>query len=263
MPFPEAMESWTSNLAHSLRRCYTKVTPNISAATFAEGLYYALHVDNEGNPTGIYSYDLKTGSSEKYMDLMASSVICDMTYDYASQSILFLGDAWPNTTLLRLDLATKEITTLHDFTDTSMMCIAADYDGEIYLLDRQGILYRMDKTTYELTSVIDTDQYINGLQSMDFDHNTGKLYWVSTNYGICYNYEIDVDNETMNSIGSVSNTQLVGLFTVTPKPVQTLRLLQRSLLQLREPTEPTLATLLGLFQPRLSTVRLLPTPSRQ
>ncbi len=186
---------------------------NISAATFAEGLYYALHVDNEGNPTGIYSYDLKTGSSEKYMDLMASSVICDMTYDYASQSILFLGDAWPNTTLLRLDLATKEITTLHDFTDTSMMCIAADYDGEIYLLDRQGILYRMDKTTYELTSVIDTDQYINGLQSMDFDHNTGKLYWVSTNYGICYNYEIDVDNETMNSIGSVSNTQLVGLFT--------------------------------------------------
>ena len=186
---------------------------NISAATFAEGLYYALQVDNEGNPTGIYSYDLKTGKSEKYMDLMASSVIYDMTYDYSSQQILFLGDAWPNTTLLSLDLATKEIAQLHNFENTSIMCIAADYDGTIYLLDRQGFLYDMDKTTYELTRVADTDRYITGLQSMDFDHNTGKLYWVTTDYGICSNYEINVDNGSTSLIGTIANTQLVGLFT--------------------------------------------------
>ncbi len=186
---------------------------NISAATFAEGRYYALHVDNDGNPNGIYSYDLKTGKSEKYMDLMASSVIYDMTYDYSSQSILFLGDAWPNTSLLRLNLATKEITNLHDFENTSIMCIAADFDGTIYLLDRQGFLYIMDKTTYELTPVLETDRYITGLQSMDFDHNTGKLYWVTTDYGVCSHYEINVDDGTMTSIGSIDNTQLVGLFT--------------------------------------------------
>ncbi len=186
---------------------------NISAATFAEGLYYALHVDNEGNPTGIYSYDLMTGESEKYMDLMASSVIYDMTYDYSSQSILFLGDAWPNTSLLRLDLATQEITNLHDFGNTSIMCIAADYDGTIYLLDRQGLLYVMDRTTYELTQVVETGLYVTGLQSMDFDHNTGKLYWVTTDYGICSNYEINVNDGSMTQIGTINNVQLVGLFT--------------------------------------------------
>lgn len=138
----------------------------------------------------------------------------DMTYDYSTQSLLLIQYIYPGSALVRLDLTTGEYTTLCNF-DYSMFAVAAGLNGDVYVADMWGEIYKVNTQTGALTSIVNTDQYAssNVMRSLDCDVETGKLYFISnTSYGGCTMYEIDPDSKTFTTVGEQSNTY-VGLYT--------------------------------------------------
>lgn len=101
----------------------------------------------------------------------------DMTYDYSTQSLLLIQYIYPGSALVRLDLTTGEYTTLCNF-DYSMFAVAAGLNGDVYVADMWGEIYKVNTQTGALTSIVNTDQYAssNVMRSLDCDVETGKLY---------------------------------------------------------------------------------------
>lgn len=186
----------------------------IGAGAFAEGRYYVMQADEDGNPVGLFEYNLKTGESRQVNDMSgAPSIFMDMTYDYTTSTLYAIADDWPETALMSISLPSGELT-YHYNIETSLFTLAADVNGDLYSMGKDGTMYRIDKATGSLTTVGgDNSLYLNGLQSMDFDLNTGKLYWLTTSYGRCTLEEIDTDTwKTVNVFGTV-NEQISGLYT--------------------------------------------------
>lgn len=183
-------------------------TESVRTGTFVEGSYYVLSSDYKE----LFAYDLSTGKKEKVMDI--NGEFFDMTYDYSTQSLLLIQYIYPGSALVRLDLTTGEYTTLCNF-DYSMFAVAAGLNGDVYVADMWGEIYKVNTQTGALTSIVNTDQYAssNVMRSLDCDVETGKLYFISnTSYGGCTMYEIDPDSKTFTTVGEQSNTY-VGLYT--------------------------------------------------
>lgn len=183
-------------------------TESVRTGTFVEGSYYVLSSDYKE----LFAYDLSTGKKEKVMDI--NDGFFDMTYDYSTQSLLFIKYIYPGSALVRLNLTTGEYTTLCNF-DYSMFAVAAGLNGEVYVADMWGEIYKVNTQTGALTSIVNTDQYAssNVMRSLDCDVETGKLYFISnTSYGGCTMYEIDPNSKTFTSVGEQPNTY-VGLYT--------------------------------------------------
>lgn len=148
-------------------------TESVRTGTFVEGSYYVLSSDYKE----LFAYDLSTGKKEKVMDI--NDEFFDMTYDYSTQSLLFIKYIYPGSALVRLNLTTGEYTTLCNF-DYSMFAVAAGLNGEVYVADMWGEIYKVNTQTGALTSIVNTDQYAssNVMRSLDCDVETGKLYFI-------------------------------------------------------------------------------------
>lgn len=70
--------------------------------------------------------------------------------------------------------------------------LACDFEGQLWGISYYGELYKIDKTTGGTTYIGSTGQYAySTIQSGGFDHNTGKLYWLNSDYG--YLYEVNTE----------------------------------------------------------------------
>ena len=192
---------------------------NVKAGAFVEGSYYA-YVEGESS-SQLVAYDIATGNSEVVME--NPPVINDMTYDYTTQSLLLINYAYPDCYLAQLNLDTKEVTTLNQLT-YSQFAIAANLEGEIFMADLSGVIYKIDRETYEMTEVAETGHYANtaALRSLDFDLNTGKLYFlVNGSWAGSYLFEIDTEAGTSTAVGSMQSNLYAGIYTgytkATPK----------------------------------------------
>lgn len=73
---------------------------------------------------------------------------------------------------------------------TNIRVLACDINGQLWGINYNGYLYKIDKTTASVTQVGNTGQYAySTIQSGGFDHKTGKLYWMNSDYG--YLYEVN------------------------------------------------------------------------
>ena len=188
------------------------VDDDVRAAAFVEGSYYAL-VYVDGNPAEIASYDIATGNKETVMETTATFV--DMIYDYSTRSLLLAQYDYPNSLLVKYDLTTKEFTTLCTF-DFSMFAVAADLQGNIYTADLSGDIYKVNRETYELTTVASTGHNATtaAQRSLDFDMNTGKLYFLANgSWAGTYLFEIDPEAGTSTAIGGMQSNLYVGIYT--------------------------------------------------
>ena len=187
------------------------MSDDVRAAAFVEGSYYALlYVD--GSPAEIVAYDLATGEKETVVSTTGNFV--DMAYDYSTQSVLLLQYDYPSSMLVRLNLNTQEFTTLCTF-DYTMFAVAADMSGKIYVADMNGEIYNVDNESYELSSVANTEHYANSsaLRSLDFDFNTGKLYFLANgSWSGSSLYRIDVEAGTSETVG-MQDVAYIGLYT--------------------------------------------------
>lgn len=193
---------------------YSEPEYNASAGAFAEGQYFVALCSLEGSPVGIYAYNLADGTRKLLSDMTgAPSIITDMAYDYTTSTMYCLGENYPSTSLMTLDLKTGQLSVVANINLRVLNTLACSPDGQLYTSETSGLFSKVDKTTGELTEVHDFQIYANGLQSMEFDLSTGKLYYTYNRYGTAYFNEIDMETFELNQIGSFpSSYQVVGLF---------------------------------------------------
>lgn len=115
----------------------------------------------------------------------------DMTYSYADSAMLALDywyeycededgnpDSYLACTLWEMDLKTAQMEKrLILDTSAAYSAVAANYEGEIFLMGNDGILYDLDEETGKVTAVCTTPYSgPDHRWSMEFDHTDGSLY---------------------------------------------------------------------------------------
>lgn len=130
---------------------------------------------------GLCSYDINSGS----LKLRYAQQPCecsDLTYDYSTSTLfgIMVKNTGEEVTprLIKIDTKTGKYTKVA-MLDKKIVAIACNYYGDLYAMSDEGKLYDMDKTTGELSLRGDTGMKgsTSEAQSMEFDRNTGELYW--------------------------------------------------------------------------------------
>ena len=150
----------------------------------------------------------------------------DMTYDYSTEVMygIFIDD------LVTINLTTGELTTVGNFGleyGPRMAAIACNLTGELYAVDTYANFYAVNKATGAATFIAATGMNPDYLQTMTFDHQTGRLFWAMRGYD-SYGYlprvgkliEIEPASGFAIDLGVLGgNAQLVGLYSAPTQGV--------------------------------------------
>lgn len=145
--------------------------------------YYLLSDDANGYMfEGLCTFDFATNTSKvpfQYQEYGCS----DMTYDYTTSTlygVMTLNGGMATTpTLVSIDLTTGKKTKIAELTEP-VKSIACNYYGDMYAMTgNDAQLYKLDQTTGALTLVgpAGIEVLTSEVQSMDFDRQSGELYW--------------------------------------------------------------------------------------
>lgn len=194
---------------------------DVSAGAMADGVYYAMTYASGGaglQATSWNSVDLTTGEFTKIADATdGMPMYVDMTYDYTRGKLLGLYHYdGASSAVVEIDPATGMPTPYVDLPGCWMVAMACDYDGYIYLTGRYNTtkyyLFRLDEARklHEVASVTNVGDQ---LQSMEFDHKTGKLYWATGTRYSAYYFEVNPatgDCTYLSDLGK--NGEITGLY---------------------------------------------------
>ena len=157
---------------------------------------------------GFYTIDMNDGT--RTLISTAGDHLSEMAYDYSTDTMY--GIKTGTEKLMTIDLETGETAEVGPFTaDGSpqreqlyMLALAVDKNGTMYGIDINDYLYRIDKATGDCTAVGPTGVNAAYTQSMDFDRNTGTLYWA--NNGDYVLYSVDTKTGKAIEIGPIGAT---------------------------------------------------------
>lgn len=202
----------------------------ILAGAAAHGEYYGYFYQFDAVegviPIAISKISLRTGAITDVVDLSDFKIkFQDMTFDYSTNTMYAVGFDFGDSKLYIIDLEKGIITEGPSFKTNAgkmtLATLAATYDGRLYGLNIQGVLYQIDKETGNLTRIMDTQLHLQSMQSMEFDHTDESLYWAAdiqdleTPDLVNSLYKIDVEKKTIKSLGSTGGTggtRIVGLY---------------------------------------------------
>ncbi len=191
------------------------------AGAFADGKYYVYRyspsIFGDATPLDFGTVDLNTGEFTRIADYAGlNALFADMTYDYTTSTMYAIGN--PNggnvTVLMKVNLSDGEIEQVATF-DVQFVTLACSYGGQLYAIKADdGFLYSIDKTTGEIAEIGYTyEEPAEYVQSMEFDHNTGTLFWAGNNTREeGFLAVIDITTGESNRKGNIgNNAQIVGL----------------------------------------------------
>ncbi len=106
-----------------------------------------------------------------------------LTYDWSS-STMYAITGFDELSLYTIDLVTGNSTlvgTADDFPG-KMITLAANLDGDLFSISETGILYSINKTDGNITSIgtLGLSSLPSGSQDMEFDHYSNTLYWYAS-----------------------------------------------------------------------------------
>jgi len=129
----------------------------------------------------------------------------DISYDYSSSTMYGVVYKSTGSELVTIDLATGQMNYVGK-SEQTFAAFACNTQGDLYGIDHiDGYLYEINKQDASTTFVATTGHLPRGVQSMTFDHNTGKLFWAMRPEGSEINLlEINV------SLGEVIDRGLIG-----------------------------------------------------
>ncbi len=188
--------------------CYGAVYHNYK--WYAQGVAAGTQTTVEG----IYEIDPATG--ERTLLVQGGSKLIDMTYDYSSGVIY--GVRSGNQILATMDLATGTVEAIDylgstDGTALHMLAIAASKDGTLYGVAADDSLYVINKQTAVCTTVGALGVNAAYDQSMEFDHNTGTLYWANNGDYSLYTIDVTTGKATrLGGFGPDSNCSMAGIY---------------------------------------------------
>ena len=210
------------------------------AAEYYDGYIYAYGFDTYDWSSPMYFFVIDPATFE-IIDFNAvpdcPSRIYDMTYDYSTGNLYVLASYADDSSDLYMahmgDGSMTKIATLDQF----YMGMAANAEGEIYLVSSSqtsmdpwtwetvttnACLYTLDASTGETTLVGDTGLTNNMICSMAFDYDTGNLYWTNifrldywspVTSGLCV---IDTETGAATDLGMIGagGSQISGLMVI-------------------------------------------------
>ncbi len=142
-----------------------------------------------------------------------------MAYNYANSTMYALSSSsWSGTKLYTVDVYTGEMTPIcalnGDASEASAFAITTEGVG--YIIDDAGNLCTMDLETGAAELVGPTGLQIMNAVSMEYDHNTGIMYYSYTTYDTTEIYMIDLSTGEAEQAGGASTSLqiLSGMFVV-------------------------------------------------
>jgi hypothetical protein len=158
-------------------------------------------------------------STETWSDVFVQSITSfprDMAYDYTANVMYgVVGGTGTPSNLVTVNLETGAMTTIGTIGRTAFT-LACNPDGNLYAVDADGFLCAINKTTAALTVIGSTGKTPYYVQSMAFDHNTGRLFWaMCNNKGEGRLMEIDPASGVSLDRGAIGGeAELIGLYTI-------------------------------------------------
>ena len=152
----------------------------------ADGYVHATSNSNYNN--NWYKIDPSTGTIVEQGPM--SMYFYDCAWDYSTNTMFGIYNGY----LYMWDLEYNTTTNIGymNVESRDMRVLACDFEGQLWGISYYGWLYKIDKTTGNTTEIGNTGQYAySAIQSAGFDHNTGKLYWMNSDYG--YLYEVNTE----------------------------------------------------------------------
>lgn len=173
--------SFNLNAPENIRMLHTQEY-SACAGAYANGKYYLYQYTPASSgsfPIALVSIDLATGKETEIADYSEMpSLFTDMAYDYSTGVMYALGVGTSGSILLTLNLSDGSYHQIGSL-GSNFYTLAADYDGQLYGIEQNGILCKIDKINGTLTSVGFTGIVPKFVQSMDFDRSDGTLYWAA------------------------------------------------------------------------------------
>lgn len=162
--------------------------PFFGGSVYVNGKYYGADYDyaDYGTLSYVrwYVYDALTWHCEKVVDnpLDYSYIATDRTYDPTTATVYsVVYDSRATAIYLATTNLDNGASTLIAPLEKSVIMIAADATGQLYGIDTEANLYKVNKNDATLVLVGNTNIYEDYLseytQTITFDHSTGKLYW--------------------------------------------------------------------------------------
>lgn len=142
-----------------------------------------------------------------------------MAFDYSSKTMFGLRATNTTSELVKINLTNGE-TELIGNTEMNLHAMACSKDGILYAISSDGDLCTVDKATGMSTILGNTGiTDVSYLQSMAFDHNTGRLFWVHTGVKTQGElFEVDPETAKLTLLGTTLYndiaSELVCLYTV-------------------------------------------------
>lgn len=157
-----------------------EVTPNdalIPTGEYVDGTVYGFTATWYGQPKefvaikdGVWTLESHLKNEDNYL--------LDMTMDHPAKTMYGLRAQGEDVYLSTVDLSDGTVTDIALLSE-HLMTLAADIEGNLYGIGGDGVLYKVNPEDAAVTAVGPTGVpgEVRYLQSMAFDHNTGRLFW--------------------------------------------------------------------------------------
>jgi hypothetical protein len=203
----------------TLVNAYGDSDHNIYAGEYLNGNVYAFEVVVDIDAQAIVSRNfvkLNKSWTAVYTE-PATETPNDMAYDHSTGTMYAITYSQADGEVLKtVDLGTGELTTVAAITGVNhLYALAIDLTGNAYGVDDYGDFVSVNKTTGVTTVIGSTGVEPYYIQSMAFDHNSGRLFWAMCNYGEEGKLlEINPETATIIDYGTLGgNAEVVALHT--------------------------------------------------
>jgi hypothetical protein len=143
---------------------------------FDKHLYlFTRHNETSGNFVKLSTENWSAVSSTP-----VSMMTSDMTYDYTTNTMYGVAYTMGANQLVTIDMETGEITIVG--VAEYFNALACSLSGILYGVSSVGMFCSIDKTTGTITEIGATGESPLFLQSMAFDHKSGRLLWAMCNF---------------------------------------------------------------------------------
>ena len=183
-----------------------------------EGCFYGYTEGGE-----FYRVDMQTGA---YTKLRGSGMPWDMAYDYSTGLMYKLMYGYYGCNIRSVNMTTGVDENLGSIEGAYIITLACGTDGTLYGVSDENWLCRLDKVTtedgemyFQAEPLLQVGSgYLQLIQSMCFDHNSGKLIWANADASTLYWIDIDDPEQPfMIPLGDPTDSgafQIVGLHVV-------------------------------------------------
>lgn len=184
---------WTFNAGGPVKRLNTNGNAQYGGAPLDNGSYYA--VMRSGSRYYIDKFTISTWKRATHTSLSSTQIAAsDVAYDPTSGWVYgcFYNDAANGYVFGRADYTTRKREIIKPLS-VGYNAVMVDAAGQVYAIDMNGMLMKVDKTSGETTNIGATNVLPQYVSSGTIDLNTGRCYWcVNPADGKSYLYEIDL-----------------------------------------------------------------------